>query len=110
MIAIRLRSCVYSEQKRLRSIDRGRRGYVFNHFATKGGSSSRNLTALPPMGFIGRWEAGIGRAKNDRATRAYAASAIGLSHIDKEGTFGSDFDVGAERHIERALPQPCEII
>ena len=52
--AIRLRSGVYSEQKRLRSIDRGNRGYVFNHFATKGGPSSRNLTALPPMGIIGR--------------------------------------------------------
>ena len=41
---IRLRSGVYSEQNRLRWIDRGHLGYVFNLFATKGGSSSRNLS------------------------------------------------------------------
>ena len=41
---IRLRSGVYSEQNRLQWIDRGHLGYVFNLFATKGGSSSRNLS------------------------------------------------------------------
>ena len=107
--AIRLRSGVYSEQNRLRCIPRGNIGYVFSHFTTKGGPSSRNLTALAPMGIIGRSKApSVERKTADRC--ACAASAVGFSHIDEEGTFSSDFDVGAERHIERALPQSCEII
>ena len=32
----------------------GYRDYVFSHFATKSDQSSLNLTALPPMGIIGR--------------------------------------------------------
>ena len=51
---IRLRSGVYSEQNRLRWINRGQSRLRFSHFTTKGGSSSHNLTALPPMGIISR--------------------------------------------------------
>lgn len=67
---IRLRSGVYSEQKRLRSVDRGYLGYVFSHFATKGGQSSRNLSLRCHRwaSSVGR-KRGIGRAKNDRAAR-----------------------------------------
>ncbi len=53
---IRLRSSVYSEQNRLRWIDRGHLGYVFNLFATKGGSSSRNLSLR-----CHRWASSVGR-------------------------------------------------
>ena len=51
---IRLRSGFYSEQNRLRWINRGQSRLRFSHFTTKGGSSSHNLTALPPMGIISR--------------------------------------------------------
>lgn len=81
----------------------GHRDYVFSHFATKGDQSSLNLTALPPMGIIGR-------AKNDRAARAYAASAVGLSNVDEKWAIGMDFDLWTPRNIERALPQPREVV
>lgn len=55
---IRLRSSVYSEQNRLRWIDRGHLGYVFNLFATKGGSSSRNLSLR-----CHRWASSVGRKR-----------------------------------------------
>ena len=55
---IRLRSSVYSEQNRLRWIDRGYLGYVFSLFATKGGSSSRNLSLR-----CHRWASSVGRKR-----------------------------------------------
>ena len=51
------RKCgVYSEQNRLRWIDRGHIGYVSSLFATKGGSSSRNLSLR-----CHRWASSVGR-------------------------------------------------
>ena len=55
---IRLRSGVYSEQNRLRWIDRGHIGYVSSLFATKGGSSSRNLSLR-----CHRWASSVGRKR-----------------------------------------------